>query len=283
MDWPHGFMRRAIPASELHQYENKDEWKRSQQPWRSNGPVQYEGMKVEMRVCYGAIVCPKCGHVTRPKTKDAPSDQLKFKCRNPRCDATEHIHQQCTARTYHYSKTDPSTGELWYFWDHVGEHAHVRPPPGRSLSLAARTALDTQVASHRDLSTFQLRTGVARPDSIPLSQISSTLADPRSARYHVEQSRIRQGLRPQTNAAGGGLAFLKGTADLVNSFGENIFAGSSLGTPTYFSIQTSFMRRMLEESVEDWIAEDLAGSGGRSRCHSTWWRNRWRSYLFSCR
>ena len=74
-------------------------------------------------------------------------------------------------------------------WEHVGNYDHMRPPGG-PLSKNQQDAIDKQVSQQSKASAHQLHTGDIGPNSVPLSDISETLAIPRAARDQVSQSQI---------------------------------------------------------------------------------------------
>ncbi|KAJ7687950.1 hypothetical protein B0H17DRAFT_1135959 [Mycena rosella] len=125
-------------------------------------------------------------------------------------------------------------------WDHTGDHSTHRKPPGGRLSKF-QDQVDAQMMRKQDASAHKLRTRDPGPRSIPLPDISSTLAASGTARYQLSQSQARLGIT---------------TAPII--------VDSSLSGPVYMTFQTPFMDEILREAVKAWII-DLADGPGASR------------------
>ncbi|KAJ7229467.1 hypothetical protein C8J57DRAFT_1583117 [Mycena rebaudengoi] len=206
VDWPTGYIRRRCIAG-----AEERKWKKNKWVWRSNGTAQHAGHEAEVRVCMGVLKCSTCGCLSRPHTQAAArKDQFKEGCKSRTCLlGAPLLHDQCDARSFHYS-TD-CNGVSINVWEHNGDHASHERPPGGALSKFEEEQVDLQVLRKLEANAHQLRTGDIGPGSIPLSDISSGLAGPRSARYQLAQSQVRLGLG--TGPAKGGLALMGSFAD----------------------------------------------------------------------
>jgi len=231
-------------------------WNHSKWVWRSQGPSSRDGRPVELRVCLGVYYCNslQCGIPIRPKTdRNAREVQLANLCQKcgkgqvgPRTDMPE-----CPARTCHYKyKKD---GILFTVMEHSGVHNHDRPPQGR-LSRFELNNVDSQVGRRVDASAQELRTGDGGPGSIPLSEISATLANPRAARYQVTQSQRRLGITPSTSNTGG-LSFLRSLESLQDEIEVPFIIRSGMHKPCFIMCQTPFMKKMLHDSISTWDTE----------------------------
>jgi hypothetical protein len=138
-------------------------------------------------------------------------------------------------------------------WEHVGNHDHMRPPGG-PLSKNQQDAIDEQVSRRSEASVHQLRTGDIGPNSVPLSDISETLANPRAARYQVAQSQIRLGIAPNMLSKGG-LLFLQSLSDLRTELKQPFLVNSSIHGPVFLTFQTSLMKDFLEEAITSWVTD----------------------------
>ncbi|KAJ7107524.1 hypothetical protein C8R44DRAFT_744708 [Mycena epipterygia] len=118
------------------------------------------------------------------------------------------------------------------------------------------------VLRKHEASAHELRTGDTGPGSIPLPDISATLANPRAARYQVGQSQVRLGIA--TGSLKGGLALMSSFADLRKRLPTAFIVDSSLSGPVYITLQTPFMDEIIRESVESWIL-DLAEGPNAAR------------------
>ncbi len=217
----------------------------------------HKGHQAEARLCLGVYRCTSCGHLVRPRTSKTTRDKQRSEaCPNGRCRVEGSLQPlECDAVAYHYKLE--RNGEQVQVWEQVGSHRHPRPPGGR-VSLAEENAVDEQVKRRPDASAHQLRTGSGLPGSVPLVDINPSLSNPRAARYVVNKSMSRLGLQPSATAKGG-LALLHDLGALPGKLGGRFIVESSFSGPTYFSIQTPFMETIIEESVEDWIAQDMSG------------------------
>ncbi|CAL1699121.1 unnamed protein product [Somion occarium] len=257
-DWPLGFIQREQPAS-LDAGDTK--WRFTKWVWRSGGMCKHNGYNAEKRVCLGVVQCNACGRCQRPKTDvNARKVQLAKGCpgSGDGCNRMSLVWIKCTAQTWLFIRTNED-GVRIKVWEHDGSHNHPRPPGG-ALSVEEEAALDNQVACNPMASTHALRTGTIAPRSVPLHQISLGLANPRAARYQVQKSQARQGINP--SSAKGGLALLGSLADLNQKLTSDykFIVESSFSGPTYFVLQTPWMREVIKESVEDWIINSTAGA-----------------------
>ncbi|KAJ7179791.1 hypothetical protein C8R46DRAFT_887044 [Mycena filopes] len=258
MEWPTGSLRRETVES------HKDrKWKHNKWAWRSNGTNRHKGYSAEVRTCLGVLRCGLCGRLTRPRTQTAARNrQIRTGCTSNTCtiDAPL-IHDTCEARTFHYGFD--RDGERILVWEHFGDHStHDRPPGGSILTKSEEDQVDAQVMRKQDATAHQLRTGDRGPGSVPLADISATLAAPRAARYQIEQSQTRLGIN--TGSTKGGLAFMSAFGDLNRRFSTPFIVDSSLNGPVYITLQTPFMDEIIREAVESWI-NDLAEGPTSSR------------------
>ncbi|KAJ7654255.1 hypothetical protein B0H17DRAFT_387032 [Mycena rosella] len=224
--------------------------------------VQHQGYASEVRACLGVLRCASCNRLTRPKTHHSSREkQIQAGCTSRTCTlATPLVQDACDARTFHYEVE--RDGETICIWDHTGDHSTHRKPPGGRLSKFQEDQVDAQVMRKQDASAHELRTGDPGPGSIPLPDISSTLAASGAARYQLSQSQARLGIT--TGLTKGGLAFMSAFADLNKRFSTPFIVDSSLSGPVYMTFQTPFMDEILREAVEAWII-DLADGPGASR------------------
>lgn len=257
LDWPTGHIRRECNAG-----EQEPKWKQNKWVWRSNGIRMHDGYSAEMRLCLGVYRCGSCGRLTRPKTQQpARKIQIKNGCTGRTCPVDEPlIHDTCDAKTYHY-KIDVN-GQSISVWEHFGDHSTHDRPPGGPLSKLQEDQVDAQVRRRHDANAHELRTGDPGPGSVPLPDISPTLAAPRAARYQVERSQVRLGIN--TGSTKGGLALMSAFADLNTRFPTPFIIDSRLSTPVYLTFQTPFMDTVLREAVDSWIL-DLAEGPEASR------------------
>lgn len=135
-------------------------------------------------------------------------------------------------------------------WRQFGVHNHPRPPPD-TLTSKQREEIDKQVLRRSEASVHALRTGDTGPGSVPLSDISPLLANPRKARYEVAQSQARLGLAVSTTLKGGA-TFFNSLISLKDKFKTEFLVDSSIHGPVYLTFQTPFMKRILEESISAW-------------------------------
>jgi hypothetical protein len=114
-DWPNGSEHREyILGTEPHK------WKETKWAWRSQGHVNQNGRRVEMRICLGVISCtnPACERLLRPKTEPgARKIQLQGECQ---LCSSHLIQYKCEARSYHYQFMKQDSPFL--VWEHVGNH-----------------------------------------------------------------------------------------------------------------------------------------------------------------
>jgi hypothetical protein len=170
--WPEGFQRREQVVGQ------EDElWATSNFVWHSNGHVKHSEStsnngRAELRRCLGVFRCEACRLMVRPHTKSYKA-QLNAGCPDP-CGGS-YTWLTCDAKTLRF--ITKQNGIQYSVWEHLGSHkSHPRPPGGR-LSLRQRQAVDQQVLRHHDASAYQLRTGDLGPGSVPLPQISPSLAN----------------------------------------------------------------------------------------------------------
>ncbi|KAF8956481.1 hypothetical protein BDZ97DRAFT_1958322 [Flammula alnicola] len=242
-EWPNGEERREYVLG-----NEPLKWKETKWAWRSSGRQAHNGRRVEQRNCLGVFSCANavCGRLIRPKTDpSARKNQLHNGCRL--CHSPI-VQIACQARSYHYETSN--NGVIYSVWEHSGIHSHERPPGGR-LSVAEQEAVDAQVTRNPTALVHALRTGDTFPGSVPLPEISGTLANPQVARYQVGQSQARLGISPPA-ASKGGLAVLKSLFDLQQEFKTPFIINSSIHGPAFLTFQTPFMRTTLEKSVDSW-------------------------------
>ncbi|KAH7908555.1 hypothetical protein BJ138DRAFT_1128352 [Hygrophoropsis aurantiaca] len=257
-DWPNGYERRQhIHGQEPHK------WKDTKWAWRSQGQAAHNGRMAEKRICLGVIKCTTggCGRYLRPLTAAASRQkQLKEKCSG--CSKHSLEQNKCHAACFHFSVLEGDT--KYVVWEHIGVHNHERPPGGL-LSKVEEDAVDAQVLRHHDATAYQLRTGDTGPGSIPLPQISLTLANPRAARYQVAKSQDRLGIQPSQFK--GGLALLHNLGSINEELDCQFIISSSISGPTYVTLQSPFMNDALKEAVKSWNEDlDENDSIGRHGC-----------------
>ncbi|KAF8957620.1 hypothetical protein BDZ97DRAFT_1924498 [Flammula alnicola] len=249
-DWPDGPQRREVPFG-----HEKRKWKDTKWVWRSSGNVYRNGHHAEMRLCLGVFSCNNetCRRLVRPKTgPSSRTQQAKEPCRMCKSDL---VLTKCDAKTYHYKIS--RNGQAFLVWEHDGHHKHPRPPGG-NLSRAQEEAVDKQVLRNFDASAHELWTGDTGPGSIPLSEISPALANPRAARYQLSQSQARLGIAPSI-ATKGGLSILRSLAELQEELKKPFMINSSLHGPVFLMFQTPFMETVLQDSIISWNEEDSEG------------------------
>lgn len=92
---------------------------------------------------------------------------------------------------------------------------------------------------------------------MPLAVISPTLANPRSARYTVSKSRETHGINPKAQKGAAGV--LHSFSDLATGLSTPFLVDSGLNRPVYIVMSTPFMRQILNEAINDWIADAKEG------------------------
>ncbi|KAJ7130567.1 hypothetical protein C8R44DRAFT_906239 [Mycena epipterygia] len=172
----------------------------------------------------------------------------------------QHEGYAAEARSFHYTINRNGTSIL--IWEHSGDHSTHDRPPGGLISKHEEDKVDVQVLRKHEANAHELRTGDTGPGSIPLPDISATLANPRAARYPVGQSQVRLGIA--TGSLKGGLALMSSFADLRKRLPTAFIVDSSLSGPVYITLQTPFMDEIIRESVESWIL-DLAEGPNAAR------------------
>ncbi|GBE88915.1 hypothetical protein SCP_1403230 [Sparassis crispa] len=254
LDWPSSSVRREEPIN-----MDDKKWKQTKWQWRSQGNRPSKG-GAEVRVCLGVFQCITCLYLIWPKMDPAQRQiQLQQGCRNPRCRDSKLVLHACQAKVFHYRVT--RDGQEFLVWEHEGEHAHPRPP-GVPLSKAEEVAFDAQVLRRPGASAHELRTRDTAPDSVPLAEITPVLANPRAARYEMSKSHAHLGLLP---AAGkGAFGVLHSLGSLNEKLKQEFIINSSFTGPTFFIMQTEFMKQIITDSVEDWI---LLAAGGPDAGH----------------
>lgn len=207
---------------------------------------------MELRLCLGVLSCSNaaCGRLIRPKTNAASRryqilDHCQL-CYSPIINTT------CTARTYHYKII--KNQQTYVVWEHDGNHQHERPPGG-ALSVAEEEAVDEQVSRNPNASAHVLRTGDNISGSVPLSEISQVMANPKAARYQIAQSQARLGITT-SGASKGGLSVLKSLFDLQSELDGPFIINSSIHGSCFIAFQTPFMKNILHESIQAW-ADDI--------------------------
>ncbi|EAU85328.2 hypothetical protein CC1G_07598 [Coprinopsis cinerea okayama7 len=257
-DWPNGDIeRRCIEAVKQELRLGETKW-----AWRSNGCRPIGGRMTETRKCLGVLVCSRssCPRAVRPKTQTAARNvQLMMPCTLCKSPLTHHA---CDVKSLHYTVVDG--GESYAVWEHIGTHAHRRPPDPRRLTRTEQGKVDEQVARAPKATVHQLRVGESTPGSVPLHSIKPTLAHPKSAHYAVQQSRKRQGLTSLDETIKGTYSLIEAFATLNEKFGEEFLIESSLSSPAYLMYQTKWMRSVLGDAVVGWSKglPELVGQHG---------------------
>lgn len=216
----------------------------------------HRGIRCARSRCLGVLRCELCGYLWRPLTQEASrTRQLTKPCPNKRCGVEGTLEELlCEAVFFRY--TEHRNGQPVYIWEHRGDHTHPRPPGG-SLTHAEAIAVDEQVLRRPGATVHQLRTGDPAPGSVPLADISPTLANPRKARYAVAQSQARLGLH--SNEGKGAFAAVQALGDLNTKLGVRFVQESRVEGPTYFVLRTPFMDLTMRDSVVDWVADLQVG------------------------
>lgn len=238
-------------------------FKESKWVWSSNGNVTHNGLLAERRRCLGVLACSSCARITRPKTRGL-AGQVGTLCIMPKCEGSLQ-HRSCDALCFH--SKDVRDGQVYLLWDHVGTHNHPKPPGG-NLTGQERIQVQQQVYRNQKGTAHQLRTGDTGPGSVPLPDISQKLADSQSARYHVEQAKNALGITPASPSKSSAGA-LHSWKDLQTKLDEEFIIDSRLhGSVVVFVLQTSFMRKMLQTSVDLWLhdSESMHAEASRHGC-----------------
>ncbi|KAF8185359.1 hypothetical protein K438DRAFT_1766002 [Mycena galopus ATCC 62051] len=256
-EWPTGLVR-----IERVKGQEDRKWKQNKWVWHSNGIVQHESNRVEVRQCIGVFRCDGCGRLVRPKTNAASRKaQLSGGCKSRTCTlGAPLVHDGCEARSFHFSYE--RDGETILVWEHRGYHSTHQRPPGGSISKAEEDQVDLQVLRKQEATAHELRTADTGPGSVPFPDISPALANPNAARYALGQSHLRLGITSTTFK--GGIAFMNWFSELAKRLPTPWIVDSNLGTPVYISMQTPFMDDIIRECVESWIL-DLADGPSASR------------------
>ncbi|KAH6892792.1 hypothetical protein BKA70DRAFT_1440594 [Coprinopsis sp. MPI-PUGE-AT-0042] len=228
-DWPQGDQRR-----EARDGDEPKGWNESKWVWRSSGTRSDAGVSYEKRFCLGVHECESC---------TACEGMLKM----PINTSASRLQGVATQGFFMHH------GQQWRYWQHEGEHQHIRPPE-RSAKQSDKQLIDCEVACKPGASAHELRTGSLDDDSIPLSAINPALADPRKTRYAVAQSKVRQNIT--TSKLTGGFEFLSSFKQLKSELGEAFVVAGQLHGPSFMVFQTAFMRKMAEQSVVDWVSMD---------------------------
>ncbi|KAF8169648.1 hypothetical protein BJ912DRAFT_861971, partial [Pholiota molesta] len=255
LDWPNGDQHRECLAT-----EQPRKWKATKWAWRSTGYVDHNEYRAELRICLGILSCTNsaCGRLVRPKTVTSTRDNQIIDgckiCHSPMVKSPE-----CPARTFHYDFT--KNNQRYKGWDHKGHHNHPKLPGGY-LSVAEEDAFDAQVARNPTASAHALRTGNTVPGSVPLPDISATLANPQAARYRLSQSQVRLGISNPTSTKGG-ISVFKMMYQLSSELGDPFIIDSSLHGPSFIMFQTPFMKSVLVDSINSWNNDSNGASTGR--------------------
>jgi hypothetical protein len=190
--------------------------------------------------------------MARPHTKTHKA-QLAAGCPDP-CGGS-YTWLTCDAKTLRFII---KRRDIQYsVWEHLGSHeSHPRPPGGR-LSLRQQQAVDQQVLRHHDASAYQLRTGDLGPGSVPLPNISPSLANARAALYAVHKSHENLGIHPRAQKGAGSVlcSFTQLTTELSTSF----LLDSSITGPVYILLATPFMSQIMNEAIDDWLVDPTDG------------------------
>lgn len=247
--WPEGPQR-----WEQVQGQENSLWAASNFAWHSMGSRKhnesYTG-KAEVRKCLGVFKCKSCQTLVRPKTR-AYKDQLAERCS---CGGAL-LWTKCDAQTWYFpTRCDDSVEYL--VWEHVSSHFSPDRPPAGRLSAEQWAAVDKQTARHHDATAFQLRNGDLRPGSVPLASIAPKLASTQSARYAVARSRENQGINVKAQRGTAGI--LRSFSNLTKELSTPFLVNSSVDGPVYIVMSTPFMQQILNEAINDWIADAKAG------------------------
>lgn len=122
------------------------------------------------------------------------------------------------------------------------------------MTVAEKAQIDAQVVRRPGASAHALRTGDPLPGSVPLPDISPKLADPRAARYQVQQSQERVGIH-HTSSSKGGFAGLETLRKLHSEFKSTFVVEMQLLDELSIVLQTPWMLERLHHNVDLWITE----------------------------
>jgi hypothetical protein len=206
----------------------------------------------------GVFKCMQCGLLSRPKTEPgARKLQSTTPCHGRTCPSKDPpVHVTCDARTFHFVIEHDGIARL--VWEHYGDHASHERPPGGHLSKDQEDQVDGQVMRHHDASAHQLRTGDTGPGSVPLPEISATLANPRAARYQLTQSQAR--LSIANSPVKGGLAVFHSFGLLQKQLKAPFVIDSSVHGPIYILMSTPFMDKLIKDAVNAWLEDSRTGT-----------------------
>jgi len=114
------------------------------------------------------------------------------------------------------------------------------------------------VTQHHAASAYQLQMGDLGPGSVLLHQISPAHSDPCAAWYELSKSREHLGINPKAHK--GRFYFMRSFSDWNTELPTLFIADSNIGGPCYIVLQTPFMKRIINKSVDDWIKDLKTGS-----------------------
>lgn len=264
---PFGDVRRVGPVAE------KSNIRDNHYSWRSNGHQVYAGMAgVNVDGCMGVFKCPACGKLTRvptnfskgKTTSNLPCDSRQ--CRPKQKDDSQIFPQliKCSdGKAYSWLALN-STGSLMYHWHHQGTHESHGLPPPKGLTMKEKEKLLRIVQTNPKGSAHTLRTGEGIPDADPLYEISPVLANSSSARYHVGLARKTARVSKSEGLGSGGFSVMKALGELKDRDGKCFILETSLQPVTYIIFQTPWMKQVLCDAVDEWLADavDAAGRHG---------------------
>ena len=241
-DYPQGFQRCEAP---LDTKTNSD-WKQTKWVWCSNGKVLYNGHMVEHHLCVSVVECSCCQRPVKTKTQARSCcTTLKKPC--VKCGGSLH-YVTCSVTSYHFDLVGQN-GEPCKVWEHHGHHQHSHPPASR-ISPHEKDLIEAQIWLNPDASTLKIYTGTATVDSIPLGDINLVLTNPHTAWYTVTKALQVVGVGPSKT---GGFQNLLALGNMQTELGKHYIINSSFNGPTFFCFQTTFMQKVLSESVNFWL------------------------------
>ncbi|RXW17986.1 hypothetical protein EST38_g7867 [Candolleomyces aberdarensis] len=135
-----------------------------------------------------------------------------------------------------------------------------RSKAGGKLTKAEEAAIDEQVSKNPGATPPQLRTGTGGLQSVPLHEISDTLANPRAARYQVAKSQDRLGIATPASSKSG-FATFSALQEVKDKNGKAFIIGDSLIGDQYLMFQNDFMKQVLQEAIEEWGKQGSESEG----------------------